>query len=331
MTDVSLPWEQAGWLDTVQLWIDYTLAAHGLQRTSDVEQLHIRPWSTVLRVPTTDGCCFFKAAAPVLAHEAALTQALAALRPELLPELVAVDEAQGWLLMRDSGTPLRTFIKAERSLDRWRTILPHYVALQKDMMAYTESFLALGVPDRRLATLPQQFARLVADEPAMLVDQPDGLSTAEYQRLQASVPTFTQRCRDLDAFGIPATLHHDDFHDGNLFVQDGQVRFTDWGESAITHPFFTLVVLLRGASNSLDLADDAPPLAELRDWYLSAWTDYAPLPDLQRMVRLTQQIGLVNRALTWHRVIAHLPARLKAEYALAVPAYLQEFVATLAC
>jgi Phosphotransferase enzyme family len=127
---------------------------------------------------------------------------------------------------------------------------------------------------------------------------------------------------------IPATLHHDDFHDGNLFLHNGRVRFTDWGESAVTHPFFSLVVLLRGASNSLDLASDAPELAQMRDWYLSHWTDYASPAGLQAAAYLAQQIGLVNRALTWHRVIANLPESLKSEYAIAVPAYLQEFINT---
>jgi hypothetical protein len=46
------------------------------------------------------------------------------------------------------------------------------------------------------------------------------------------------------------------------------------------------------------------------------------------VVHLAQRIGLVNRALTWHRVIASLPESLKSEYAMAAPAYLQEFVNT---
>jgi hypothetical protein len=130
----------------------------------------------------------------------------------------------------------------------------------------------------------------------------------------------------LDSFGIPATLHHDDFHDGNLFIQKGRIIFTDWGESAVTHPFFTLVVMLRGAGNSLDLETDAPELASMRDWYLSQWTDYAPLKELQPALKLAERIGLVNRALTWHWVISHLLGKVKPEYSMAVPAYLQEFI-----
>lgn len=329
MTEQLLPWDRPGWLPDAQAWIHAALAARAIRLTGDIEQFHTRPWSTVLRAPTAEGLVYFKAAAPVLAYEPALTDFLARLRPDILPELLAIDPQQGWLLMRDSGTPLRAFIKAEKQLDRWRDILPLYTSLQKELVPHVGQVLALGVPDRRLAGLPLQFERLAADQPAMLIGQTDGLTADEYGRLRTLGKDLARMCAELAALGIPATLHHDDFHDGNLFVQNGQVRFTDWGESAVTHPFFTLVVLLRGAGNTLDLPPDAPELAAVRDWYLSQWTDYAPLAELQSAVHLAERIGLVNRALTWHSVIAHLPQRLHGEYATAVPAYLQDFIAAV--
>jgi hypothetical protein len=330
MTQQSLPWDQPGWLKDAHAWIRAALDAHNIRIIGAIEQFHIRPWSTVLSVPTAAGILYFKATAPTLAFEPALTALLAQLRPDVIPDLLAVDLQRKWMLMRDSGTPLRVFIKAEKSLERWRGILPLYVDLQKQLMPRIEQILALGVFDRRLETLPIQFEHLVADEPSMLVGQPEGLTPDEYQRLKAAGRAFEQMCVELASLGIPATLHHDDFHDGNLFLHDGRIRFTDWGESAVTHPFFTLVVLLRGASNSLDLASDAPELAQLRDWYLSQWTGYASLAELEPMIYLAQQIGLVNRALTWHRVIAGLPESLISAYATAVPSYLQEFINTQA-
>jgi hypothetical protein len=328
MTKAALPWEEPGWLGEARAWMRAALQARNIRLVGAVEPFHARPWSTVLRAPTAGGPVYFKASAPVLAYEPALTSYLAQLRPDILPELLAVDLQRGWMLMRDSGTPLRAFIKAEGSLERWRGILPLYVELQKELAPRVGQILALGVLDRRLETLPGQFERLLADEASMLVGQGEGLAAEEYRRLKASVRAFEGMCAELAGAGIPVTLHHDDFHDGNLFLQDGRVRFTDWGESAVTHPFFTLVVLQRGASNTLDLADDAPELERLRDWYLDQWTDYAAPAELQRVAHLAGWIGLVNRALTWHRVIADLPGSLKADYAMAVPAYLQEFIQT---
>ena len=326
MIEQSIPWDEPNWSKAPQEWIHDVLDSHDIYLAGDIEQAHIRPWSAVLRVPTSDGLFYFKATAAVLAYEPALTDFLGRLHPEVIPDLLAVDLQRRWMLMRDSGRPLRAFIKSEKSLKRWRSIMPVYAGLQKELMPRREELLALGVLDRRLDTLPAQFKRLIADEPALLIDQPESLTAAEYKRLKAAGKDFERMCAELASFNIPATLHHDDFHDGNLFVQNGRVIFTDWGESAITHPFFTLVVMLRGAGNSLELTDDAPALAEMRDWYLAQWTDYAPLTELQPIGHLAQRIGLVNRALTWHRVISSLPEALKPEYAIAVPAYLQDFI-----
>ena len=326
MTETLIPWSIPGWLEEASAWIRAQLTRNNLQLTGAIQQPHIRPWSTVLTAPTEDGVCYFKATAPYLSYEPALTDFLFRTRPDISPHLLATDAKRGWMLMRDSGTPLRTFIKAEKSIERWRAIMPLYVGLQKEMAARADEILALGILDRRLAVLPAQFTRLVADEASMLVDEPESITADEYRRLKDAVGEFEQMCRELDSFGIPPTLHHDDFHDGNLFIQGGRVIFTDWGESAVTHPFFTLVVMLRGAENSLDLKPEAPELAQMRDWYLTQWTDYAPLAELQPVVKLAQRIGLVNRALTWQRVISNLPEELKPEYAIAVPSYLQEFV-----
>jgi len=44
---------------------------------SPIEQPRVRPWFTVLQVATSDGVVYFKVCAQVLAHEVAVTQALA--------------------------------------------------------------------------------------------------------------------------------------------------------------------------------------------------------------------------------------------------------------
>ena len=57
------------------------LARLGLRRTGEIEQPHVYPWSTVLRVPTDGGDVWFKANDDALRHEAALVELLAAGAP----------------------------------------------------------------------------------------------------------------------------------------------------------------------------------------------------------------------------------------------------------
>ena len=325
MTD-SLLWEQPDWQAEARAWICLALDQNGLKLSGEIEQSHIRPWSTVMKVSTDHGLYFFKASASVFAHETALTAYLAAFRPELFPALLAVDTKRCWMLMRDAGVPIRQFIRAEKSIEPWREVLPLYVNLQKDLVSHVDDLLDLGVIDRRLSKWPALFEILIADEPAMLLNtEEEGLTTEEYARLKASVSDFESMCEKVSASGIPETIHHDDFHDANIFTRDGQITFTDWGESAVTHPFFTLVVMMRSVDNSFG-ADFSLEAELVREMYLEHWTSYAPVDELRAIVKLAERIGYVNRALTWKMSIEHLPDTMKPEYAIAVPSYLKDFI-----
>lgn len=307
-------------------WIQELLSAHGLSLNGSPEIIHERPWSTVMRVATREGSVFFKAGSPVFAHEAGLTEYLASTCPEVSPDLLGADRERNWLLMRDSGTELRTFIRSEHSLTRWQAILPQFISLQKGLSGKVNSLLALGVPDRRLEKLPKLFDQLIQKKDLCRVELEDGLSQAEYAHLHELNNKFESACEELDALPIRPSLHHDDFHDGNLFLSGSRVIFTDWGESAVSHPFFSLIVLLRGAENSLEVGPDSPEISELRRWYLAGWRDCASKAELERAASLAGWIGLVNRALTWSQTLAALPETFRADYVSAVPAYLKEFI-----
>lgn len=324
MSDQPL-WQQPDWQGEAHAWIRSALDKNNLQLTGEIEQPHIRQWSTVMTVPANNGILYFKASASIFAHETALTDYLARFRPEIFPELLATDTRRHWMLMRDAGTPLRHFIRTEKSIARWKDVLPLYVDIQKEMAERTIHLLALGVMDRRLAKLPTMFENLIVDESAMLLDQEESLTSEEYARLKDFGPEFARMCEKLASFGIPETIHHDDFHDGNIFVRNERITFTDWGESAVTHPFFTLVVMMRGVDNSIG-TDFSPESEQVRDMYLQHWTSYAPVNELKSIAKLAQCIGYVNRALTWKMSLDDMPEELKPEYAIAVPSYLKDFI-----
>ena len=302
------------------------MARENIQVFGEIEQIHIRPWSTVTRVDTSGGLFFFKASAPFFGHETGLTAHMARVYPEMFPQIQALDLKRNWFLMRDSGVPLRNFIMAEGRIDYWQEVLPVYVSLQKNLSDKQQLLLALGVPDRRLNQLPGLFDELLRDEPAMLLGQAEGLSQDEYERLKTGAQDFGELCTRLAVAGIPESLHHDDFHDANIFLQDGRIIFTDWGECAVTHPFFSLVVMMRSVENTLDLSQDAEEIEILRDWYLDLWVEYGTITELRVAASLAERIGYINRALTWHLLISQLPQKLKPEYAQAVPAYLREYL-----
>ena len=139
-------------------------------RTGPAEQPHVYPWATALRVPTDHGDVWFKATIDALRHEAALTELIAARRPDAVPTLLATDAAAGWMLMADAGESLRTIVAREHSLDRWLRVLPLYAGIQLDTAADVQELLALGVPDMRLAALPKAQTAAIEDTQLTLKD-----------------------------------------------------------------------------------------------------------------------------------------------------------------
>jgi hypothetical protein len=322
----AIPWTRPGWFAEASTWLQATLDHQGLQLLGEIEQPHIRPWSTVLRVPTDAGTIYFKAASPVLGHEPALTAALARWRPDCMIQVLATDLERGWFLMADGGVPMRSLIHSAADLDHWQHVLPLYAQVQLELAPRQQELLALGILDRRLAHLPTLYEQLLTDTDALLLDHPDGLTSAQYQQLQALAPRFAAMCQTLAAYGLPETLHHDDFHDANIFVRDGIHRFSDWAESCLAHPFFTLMVTFRGIAHRQHLAAGGPELTALRDLYLTPWALYGTLQELIAAFTLAQRIAMVCRTLTWYRVVSSLEGANRAEHADAVPGWLLEFL-----
>ncbi|MDD5368757.1 MAG: hypothetical protein PHQ40_06725, partial [Anaerolineaceae bacterium] len=111
------------------------------------------------------------------------------------------------------------------------------------------------------------------------------------------------------------SLHHDDFHDANIFMsQDNGLIISDWAESCVTHPFFSMLILLRSLASRVGLPDEAtdvpealpPLLTRLRDLYLEPWQRFDSRKNLVAIFNTAWRVAMVNRALTWREVVAGL-------------------------
>jgi hypothetical protein len=300
-------WTDARWLAGVKDWLDRRLEELGLQSAGPVEQPHVRPWSTVLRMPTTGGDVWFKANIPLLAYEAAVVDLLAARRPGFVPELLATDIERGWMLMADGGERLREIVERERDLRRWLDVLPRYGRLQIDMAQDLDRLLGLGLPDCRLETLASRYDELIGRVYTVTED--------ESRRLRALVPKIAELCDRLASAGVPETIQHDDFHDGQVFVRDGGYRFFDWGDACVSHPFFSMSVTLEGGlAWGLDDIEGSEDIAPYRDAYLEPFRDFAPWEELQVAHEIALRLGWICRALNVHRFASSLPTPYRQEH-----------------
>ncbi len=302
MSQPDLIWTQPEWLAEAVAWI-----RERVEITGEIEQPHVYWWSTVLRVPTAEGDLWFKACHPSHGFEPELTLELARLRPGRVIEVLAADPQRGWMLTPDAGTRLRELLASEVDLVRWEEFLPIYADVQLAAAGSVERLLALGVPDERLAGLPAHFERVLADRDVLLVDREDGLHEGQHASLLASVPEVERLCAELAALGIPETVQHDDLHDGNVFVRDGEYLTFDWGDSCVSHPFHTLAVTLRATAWRLGLEPGAPSLGRMRDAYLEPFGAYGSRAELLAAFAIAYRLGTIARALSWYRAVQAYP------------------------
>lgn len=281
-------WTDEAWLATAYSWIEERLRGLGLTRTGGIEQPHVAPWSTVLRVPTDAGAVFFKANEEQLRHEARVAGLLAARVPDRVPPLLAADPERGWMLMADAGETLRVVAERERSLERWYDALDAVARIQLAVADDVDELLAMGVPDHRLAGVPAGYARLMDELDA----EP---------RFRAAQGYVDELCAELASYGVPDSIQHDDLHDAQVFVRDGRQLVMDWGDACVSQPFCVLAVALEGViAWGLDDVEDSVDTTPFRDAYLAPWEARLPGVDLAAAVVPAIRLGWAIRAVNGH-------------------------------
>lgn len=308
MTDHTDP----AFIASAHAWADAATRGLGSTVTAPIEQVHVRPWSTVFRVPTSSGALYLKCCGPTQRHEPALSALLHRSAPGSVPDVLAVHERQPWMLVADGGAKLRDAYEGEALLGAWREILPRCAVVQRMFAGRVAEVLATATPDHRPAALVSGLERAIADEPALYAGRDDALTSSEHAALSRVARTLERHLRDLGSFGIGATLQHDDLHDGNVLVRDGRAVIFDWGDACLSHPFMTLTVTLRVIAWRAGIDEHDPAIDALRDAYLEPWSDLGSREDLRRAAELARRLGQVSRALCWHRVSTTYPGVIEA-------------------
>jgi len=316
-----LAWTDPVWLREAQDWIDAALERAGVAATGAIEQSHIEPWSTAIRVPVDGGDLWFKANMPALASEAAVIEILGRAGPGSVPDLVAIDHDRGWMLMADAGVPLVGVLTRERDLRRWLEVLPLYAQLQLDAIGDVGELLSVGAPDRRLDKLPAAYERLLGAP---------GLTAEEQARLDRLRPRVRQMCDELASCGITETIQHNDLHDGQVFVHGDDYRFLDWAESCVSHPFFTMAITLEGViAWGLDDIRGSVDVTPFRDAYLEPFAAHGTRSQLTSALATAVRLGWICRAVEVERWVSALDPPDRAKHRDGVAVRLKMFLCGL--
>jgi hypothetical protein len=291
-------WSSQAWREQALSWLDEQLAGAGIERTGDVEQPSLRPWATVLKVPTARGPVWMKAAGPGTAFEAALYELLARAAPERVLTPIATDVARGWMLLPDGGPSVGDRLDGDALIDAMAAAMVEYGRLQRDLFPHVDDMLAIGVADMRPQAMPGRFEEALACVAAVTADERGG---ALLREVEAMRETFAGWCERLAGSPIPPSLDHNDLHHHNVLLD---MRFYDWGDSVVAHPFAAMLVPLGMLQSRLGARLDDPRLLLARDAYLDVFADLGSREELAATLELACHVAKAARALTWERALS---------------------------
>lgn len=341
MTVGAIPTGRRTWLDPVWrtgalAWVEDALKAVDRRVSGPVEQPHVRPWSTAMRIPTDEGMVWFKATGPGAAHEGPLLEVFRDLGVSRVVLPLAVHPKRPWLLFDDAGPTLRATRPdgdGDHDLGAWARILAEYAVLQRSVEGNEEvaAMLTAGTPDGRPERLVDGLDRLLEDDLAWdRVPADEGAAAqAARHRLRGARGIIAAAVDELASTGIAATIQHDDLHGGNIVVGPEGDRFFDWGDAVVAHPFATLTVTFNSVAHGTGRTLDDPAFGRLRDVYIEAWTDVASRDQLVTSAAFARDLGCIGRALGWERALVDLEPHEMDGHASTVAGWLMEFAERL--
>ncbi|GAA1903669.1 phosphotransferase [Lapillicoccus jejuensis] len=298
-SDGTTVWATPAWRERATAWADDELAAQGVRRTGAVEQPHLRPWSTVLRLPTSAGSVWLKAPGPGLASEVGLYPVLARWAPEHVLVPYAVDAERRWLLLPDGGEVLGRRLTPEAA-DRWHLALAGYARLQQRVSRAADLLVAAGAPDHRPQRLTALLEEVADDAAAVTVTDEEREVVARARRERGRVEELAGVLAD---DGTPPTVQHDDLHRDNVFAHGPRVF--DWGDAVVAHPYASLLVALRDTAAPYGVGLEDPRVLAARDAYLAPYG--GPTAATLRVVEAARTVGILSRTASWLRALAPLP------------------------
>jgi hypothetical protein len=266
-------WARPGGPAALLAWAEDRFTAHGITRTGPAQQMRTWNLSALWRIPTTAGRIWLKAVPTFFAHEGAVIDWIGV---PVAPRLV--DFARGRTLIADIAGAMNHEVREPAAL---RPMVHLLTGLQRRGLDCVDELIAIGVPDRRLATMVPRIA-------AVVEQWGSGLDPSERRSLSALVAGLPARLDAIAACGVPDTLVHGDFHPGNVAGRRDDYVILDWGDSFVGHPLI----------DELAFVERLPPSTSVvaREWFVSAWERIVPGSDPARAAGLLEPVVYLRAA-----------------------------------
>ncbi len=260
------------------------------------------PWSTVIRFSTSKGDYYLKQTPQAISAEPKIIQLMATEFQAHVPLVVAINDSLYCFIMKDAGQNLRAYLKNDFQPHLLYQAVKEYSAIQRSTENHIEPFLDQGVPDWRLDKLPRLYNDVINQEVLLIGD---GLTAKELQTLHDLSPYFSAQCEQLSQFQIPETIAIPDINTNNVLFDPITNKMTciDWGESAFTHPFFSLHNYLKQAVIHHPVKESDGIYNQLQDTCLENWLGLANKDQLLEAFELAKKFYPIYSVLGTYRLI----------------------------
>lgn len=263
--NIDTPWRRAGWLAVAVSWALDQLKRHRISLLGSMEQVRVSHKSVLLRVPTSEGEVFFRAARrPLDINERLLDWELRPHFSEFIPGHIASDPRRGWCLARTVGSCMQINELEMECLAELDEAVNAMAVFQQNTARHVSTFLELGLPDRRVDKLRNIISPMIEE----VASRRSILAAEEVRILRERIPRLQETCDRLASIQIPSVLEHGDFSPGAVPGFPGFL-FPDWSEPCVTHPFFRLAHAVITGKNP-----DGAAQTRARERYLASWVSF---------------------------------------------------------
>jgi hypothetical protein len=298
-------WARPGGPDADLSWARSELAVNGLRMVAAPQQVRTWNLSSLWRLPVEGETVWLKVVPPFFAHEGRI---LDRLRGEPVPSVIAA-EGLRILLHEIPGEDLYG-----SSVPQRLTMVSQLVGIQRAWLGRVDELLALGAPDWRAALLASAIDSVVERTAA-------DLRVAERAALVRFVEDLGSRLAAVAACGIPDTLVHGDFHDGNHRGDGTRIVLLDWGDSGVGHPLLDQPAFMERMPPDSTVA--------VRDHWNAAWRMAIPGSDPERAAELLAPVAAARQAVIYRHFLDRIEPSERAYHAGDPAAWLRRTAAAL--
>lgn len=280
---------------------DYLISKNCLLQQSP-EIVQETPWSTVVKFSTSDGNLYLKQTPPSISMEPKIIQLLANQLHTSVPVVMATNDDLNCFLMKDAGSTLRQYLKANFQPNLLYDAIRQCAEVQRSAENHSASFFALDVPDWRLNKLSKCYDQLI-NQVAFLKEE--GMTDEELELLHDLRQKVLEQCELLSRYNISETLVQPDCNTNNMLFDPilNKMTLIDLGEIAISHPFFSLHNFLLQATIHHGVKEQDEIYQRIQEACFENWLALATKNQLLEAFTLSRKLWPIYSALAYHRLM----------------------------